>query len=80
MHRIGQKKEVVVKRFIIQDSVEERILTLQERKKKLAREALKAGGGFERTFSQAPLFAALNFPRFPQLVVCRRGRAARAAQ
>lgn len=36
VHRIGQKEEVKVVRLIVKDSVEERILVIQERKKKLA--------------------------------------------
>ena len=44
VHRIGQVKDVVVKRFVIANSVEDKVLQLQERKKRLARETLKAGG------------------------------------
>ena len=36
MHRIGQTAPVVVKRFIVADSIEENILELQERKRNLA--------------------------------------------
>ena len=36
VHRIGQTRTVRVKRFVIVDSVEERILEMQERKKNLA--------------------------------------------
>ncbi|CAL9760025.1 unnamed protein product [Musa acuminata subsp. burmannicoides] len=36
VHRIGQKEEVKVVRLIVRGSIEERILKLQERKKKLA--------------------------------------------
>lgn len=39
VHRIGQKEDVKIVRLIAQNSIEERILELQERKKKLAREA-----------------------------------------
>lgn len=35
-HRIGQKQQVFVWRFITQDSIEEKIMRLQERKSKLA--------------------------------------------
>ncbi|KAL0910698.1 hypothetical protein M5K25_018779 [Dendrobium thyrsiflorum] len=36
VHRIGQKEQVKVVRLIVKDSIEERILAIQERKKKLA--------------------------------------------
>jgi superfamily II DNA or RNA helicase len=39
-HRIGQDKPVIVHRLIANDTVEERILTLQERKRKLAQTAV----------------------------------------
>lgn len=42
VHRIGQTREVVVTRLIIRDSVEERILALQEKKRKLANGALSS--------------------------------------
>ncbi|KAJ6797573.1 putative SWI/SNF-related matrix-associated actin-dependent regulator of chromatin subfamily A member 3-like 1 [Iris pallida] len=42
VHRIGQREEVRVVRLVVKDSVEERILALQEKKKKLA------GGVFGR--------------------------------
>ncbi len=39
-HRIGQTKKVIVLRFITAGSIEEKILQLQEKKKKLAREII----------------------------------------
>ncbi|KAL5743651.1 hypothetical protein ACOSP7_026512 [Xanthoceras sorbifolium] len=39
VHRIGQKEDVKIVRLIARNSIEERILELQERKKNLAREA-----------------------------------------
>jgi len=43
VHRIGQRKNVFVHRLCIPDSVEDRILALQEKKKALADGALGEG-------------------------------------
>ncbi|KAG9454866.1 hypothetical protein H6P81_007770 [Aristolochia fimbriata] len=45
VHRIGQKEEVQVTRMIIKDSIEERVLKLQEKKKNLAKGAFERKGG-----------------------------------
>lgn len=45
MHRLGQKKEVFVERCVVAGSVEDRILTLQDHKKKLADHSLGEGSG-----------------------------------
>ncbi|TVU37539.1 hypothetical protein EJB05_10858, partial [Eragrostis curvula] len=45
VHRIGQKKEVKVIRLIVKGSIEERILSLQERKKRLISNAFGKKGG-----------------------------------
>eukprot|EP00267_Zea_mays_P044587 XP_020396791.1 putative SWI/SNF-related matrix-associated actin-dependent regulator of chromatin subfamily A member 3-like 1 isoform X2 [Zea mays] len=45
VHRIGQKKEVKVIRLIVKGSIEERILALQERKKRLISGAFGKKGG-----------------------------------
>lgn len=39
MHRIGQNEDVKIVRLIASNSIEERILKLQERKKTLAKKA-----------------------------------------
>ncbi|MGE5186428.1 MAG: DEAD/DEAH box helicase, partial [Acidobacteriota bacterium] len=44
-HRIGQDKPVMVYRMVARDTVEERILELQERKRGLAEAALSEAGG-----------------------------------
>jgi SNF2 family DNA or RNA helicase len=44
-HRIGQDKPVMVYRMVARDTVEERILELQDRKRKLADAALSEAGG-----------------------------------
>jgi SNF2 family DNA or RNA helicase len=43
-HRIGQDRPVLVHRLVAADSVEERMLDLQERKRALAEAATGAGG------------------------------------
>jgi len=40
-HRLGQTRPVFVTRFVIQDSIEERILELQKKKNELARGKLR---------------------------------------
>ncbi len=50
-HRIGQTRTVSVYRLIVKDSIEEKILQLQELKKNLADEIL-AGGATESSLSQ----------------------------
>ncbi|KAI0334280.1 hypothetical protein GY45DRAFT_94057 [Cubamyces sp. BRFM 1775] len=45
VHRLGQEKEVHVKRLVIRDSIEERMLKLQETKTHLADAALGEGSG-----------------------------------
>ncbi|XP_022743331.1 putative SWI/SNF-related matrix-associated actin-dependent regulator of chromatin subfamily A member 3-like 1 [Durio zibethinus] len=44
VHRIGQKEDVKIVRLIARNSIEERVLELQERKKKLAMEAFGRKG------------------------------------
>ena len=50
-HRIGQDKPVVSCRFIAENSVEERILELQESKRELAEVALGSDGGFVKSLN-----------------------------
>ncbi|XP_010558921.2 PREDICTED: putative SWI/SNF-related matrix-associated actin-dependent regulator of chromatin subfamily A member 3-like 1 [Tarenaya hassleriana] len=45
VHRIGQAQEVKVVRLITRDSIEERVLELQQKKKKLASEAFRRRPG-----------------------------------
>ena len=54
-HRIGQHKPVVSCRLIAQDSVEERILELQDVKRDLADAALGTDGGFVKSLSAQEL-------------------------
>ena len=45
MHRLTQKTDVVVYKITIKDSVEERILDLQEKKRELANQTIEGGKG-----------------------------------
>ncbi|KAI0640983.1 SNF2 family N-terminal domain-containing protein [Trametes meyenii] len=45
VHRLGQEKDVYVKRLVIKNTIEERMLTLQETKTHLADAALGEGSG-----------------------------------
>ena len=45
VHRLGQQRDVFVERLVIKDTVEDRVLALQERKKNLADGSLGEGNG-----------------------------------
>ncbi len=47
-HRIGQKNKVMVYRFITEDSIEEKIIKLQERKKNLADAFINSNNPFKQ--------------------------------
>lgn len=51
-HRIGQTKKVFAYKMICKDSVEEKILLLQQRKKDLANDLISAEAGFIKKLSQ----------------------------
>lgn len=51
-HRIGQKRKVFAYKMICKDSVEERILQLQERKKSLADDLIQEDANFVKTLSR----------------------------
>jgi SNF2 family DNA or RNA helicase len=48
VHRLGQKREVTTTRYVMNDSFEEKMLELQEKKKKLASISLDKDGGMGR--------------------------------
>ncbi|MDR3295664.1 MAG: DEAD/DEAH box helicase, partial [Clostridiales Family XIII bacterium] len=56
-HRIGQTQHVQVFKLIAQDSIEEKILHLQESKAALAENIIKAGGNAFETLSQKELMS-----------------------
>lgn len=45
MHRLTQKIDVIVYKITVKDSVEERILDLQEKKRELANQTIEGGKG-----------------------------------
>lgn len=51
-HRIGQQRKVFAYKMICKDSVEERILQLQERKKNLADDLIREDANFVKTLSR----------------------------
>ncbi len=54
-HRIGQERRVVAYRLVARDTVEERILELQERKKELADSIIRADAGMLRALTREDL-------------------------
>ncbi|EPQ03772.1 Transcription termination factor 2 [Myotis brandtii] len=44
IYRVGQQKDVVIHRFVCEETVEEKILQLQEKKKDLAKQVLSGSG------------------------------------
>jgi non-specific serine/threonine protein kinase len=51
-HRIGQDKPVFIFKMITRDSVEEKILTLQERKKKLVDQLIQTENAFFKSLTE----------------------------
>jgi non-specific serine/threonine protein kinase len=51
-HRIGQEKPVFIYRLIVKDSVEEKILLLQERKRELVRQLIHTDGGLFKSLTR----------------------------
>ena len=48
-YRIGQKKKVQVIKYVMKDSIEEKIYELQKRKKQLSDQLIQAGESFANT-------------------------------
>ena len=52
-HRIGQTKNIFAYRMICIDTIEDKILQLQDRKKQLARELIADDTGFVKSLTKA---------------------------
>lgn len=59
-HRIGQTKNVFIYKFISKDTVEEKILALQNRKKQVAASLITTEDDFTKTLSAADIREILN--------------------
>ena len=59
-HRIGQKNKVIIYKFITRNSVEEKIMALQERKMALAGELISTEESFIKSLNQEDIAALLD--------------------
>lgn len=59
-HRIGQENKVFIYKFIAKNTVEEKIIALQERKTKLARELISVEESFVKNLSKDDIELLLN--------------------
>ncbi|QHV93674.1 DEAD/DEAH box helicase [Spirosoma endbachense] len=59
-YRIGQKKNVVAVRLICPNTIEEKILELQESKKELANSLIKTDASFVKSLTRSDLLRLLN--------------------
>lgn len=59
-HRIGQKNVVTVYKLVSEGTIEEKILTIQERKKRLAQQVLEGGGMDSASFTKEEILELLG--------------------
>jgi non-specific serine/threonine protein kinase len=52
LHRIGQTRKVIAYKMIVENTVEEKMLELQERKKKLVSELITTEKGYFKSLSK----------------------------
>jgi non-specific serine/threonine protein kinase len=60
VHRIGQQNKVFAYRMICKDTVEEKIMLIQEKKKQLSGEIISSESGFMKNLSKEDLLFLLN--------------------
>ena len=60
MHRIGQDKTVLVYRFVSADTIEEKVVALQEHKRTLFTKVVDTGGSLSGRISAAEIRALLE--------------------
>ena len=59
-HRIGQKNKVFVYKFITSNSIEEKMLELQEEKLQLFNEMIESGSDIARSFNINELISIIE--------------------
>jgi SNF2 family DNA or RNA helicase len=59
-HRIGQTKKVVAVRLICPDTIEEKIMKLQEAKRTLAHDLVKTDAAFLKELTRQELLALVS--------------------
>ncbi|HET9278721.1 MAG TPA: DEAD/DEAH box helicase [Flavitalea sp.] len=64
-HRIGQKKNVVAVRLVCPDTIEEKIMKLQESKRELSDRLIQADSSISKTISKSELLSLLSLNNEP---------------
>ncbi len=59
-HRIGQKRKVIVYKMIVKDTIEEKMLELQEKKKNLVKNLITTEGSFFKSLSNKDIINLFN--------------------